>query len=543
MKIVNAEEMRLLERLAAEQGLPSETLMENAGLGVAKELLHLCGSIIGKRLVVLVGPGNNGGDGLVAARHLYGWGASVQIYLCQRNALPLPSTTFSKGIQSNGDKNLNLVLEMGIPTIKTSEDSGLSHLESSLASADLVLDALLGTGKARPIEGVMAQVTQKLSQAKARHPRLTVAALDLPSGLNPDTGAMDLNGVQADVTITLGYPKAGLFTFPGALNAGELKIVDIGLPEALGSRQVGIELMTSSWASSVLPVRPLDANKGSFGRVLVFAGSINYIGAAYLACAGAARSGAGLVILATPRSLAPVVASKLAEVTYLPLPETSPGLLSLSDEPIEVTQNYDVCLIGCGLGRSPGATKLVKRVTVSGEISTKCWVIDADALNILSQIPQWWATLARPNNNVILTPHPGEMARLTGYSVEEVQSNRVKVAREMAVKWQKFVVLKGAFTVVAHPDGHVRLSPFANPGLSSAGTGDVLAGIIAGLAAQGLSAWDAAACGVYLHGVSGEIIRQEMGDAGLLASDLLPAIPRAIKTLKAEGASSRDGSI
>ncbi len=535
MKIVTADEMRQLEHQAAEQGLTSEILMENAGLGVAKEVQHLCGGVIGKRIVVLVGPGNNGGDGLVAARYLHNWGASVRIYLCQRNPT-LKSPTVNTGIQQSADKNLNLVLETGITIIQTSEDKDVSHLEANLASTDLILDALLGTGKARPIEGIMAQVVQKLTLAKAKHPWLTVVSLDLPSGLNPDTGAMDPNGVNADITITLGYPKVGLFSFPGAQNVGELKMVDIGLPATLG-RHISLELITSAWTRSVLPPRPLDANKGSFGRALVFAGSINYIGAAYLACAGASRSGAGLVTLATPCSLVPIVAGKLTEATYLPLAEDSAGLISDSDKFLEIAQTFDVCLMGCGLGQSPGAIKLVKRITASDEISTKCWIIDADALNILSQVPQWWSACRRLGTNTILTPHPGEMARLTGYSVEEVQSNRVKVAREMAIKWGKVVALKGAFTVIANPEGNVMLSPFANPGLSSAGTGDVLSGIIAGLAAQGLTPRDAAACGVYLHGASGEMICNETGSTGTLASDLLPAIPKAIKKMKEEGAS------
>ena len=535
MKIVTAGEMRLLERQAAKQGLTPELLMEKAGLGVAKEVQHLCGGVIGKRIVVLVGPGNNGGDGLVAARYLHNWGASVRIYLCQRNPT-LKSPTVNTGIQQSADKNLNLVLETGITIIQTSEDKDVSHLEANLALADLILDALLGTGKARPIEGIMAQVVQKLTLAKAKHPWLTVVSLDLPSGLNPDTGAMDPNGVNADITITLGYPKVGLFSFPGAQNVGELKMVDIGLPATLG-RHISLELITSAWTRSVLPPRPLDANKGSFGRALVFAGSINYIGAAYLACAGASRSGAGLVTLATPCSLVPIVAGKLTEATYLPLAEDSAGLISDSDKFLEIAQTFDVCLMGCGLGQSPGAIKLVKRITASDEISTKCWIIDADALNILSQVPQWWSACRRLGTNTILTPHPGEMARLTGYSVEEVQSNRVKVAREMAIKWGKVVALKGAFTVIANPEGNVMLSPFANPGLSSAGTGDVLSGIIAGLAAQGLTPRDAAACGVYLHGASGEMICNETGSTGTLASDLLPAIPKAIKKMKEEGAS------
>ena len=285
------------------------------------------------------------------------------------------------------------------------------------------------------------------------------------------------------------------------------------------------EPITADWARSVLPKRPADANKGTFGRVMVVAGSINYIGAAYLACSGAMRVGAGLVTLATPASLVPIMASKLTETIYLPLPESSPGAKAIRD----VLSSYDVLLIGCGLGRQPAMASLVKSLLLEETKSLPPAVIDADALNALAGMPGWWRKLT---DNAILTPHPGEMSRLAGVSVGDVQADRTGMATEMARGWHKTVVLKGANTVIASPDGRAMTSPFANPGLASAGTGDVLSGIIAGLLAQGLSLENAAACGVYLHGEAGEVVKKRLGDAGMIASDLLPELPLAIKRLK-----------
>jgi NAD(P)H-hydrate epimerase len=282
----------------------------------------------------------------------------------------------------------------------------------------------------------------------------------------------------------------------------------------------------------VLPARPLNANKGTFGRVLVTAGSLNYIGAAYLACCGAQRAGAGLVTLATAGSLQPILAAKLTEVTYLPLPEARPGFISVEAADIITGQcsQYDVLLIGCGLGQDPATVELVSSLILEKELPLP--VLDADALNILPRIPEWWQWLT---DDAILTPHPGEMSRLCGLSIDEIQSDRLGITRRFAAEWHQTIVLKGAYTVIATTDGRCRVSPFANPGLASAGTGDVLAGVIAGLAAQGLTPFDAASLGVYLHGRAGEMAKEKLGDTGMTASDLLPELPVTIKELKNRG--------
>ncbi|MFQ5933877.1 MAG: NAD(P)H-hydrate dehydratase, partial [Dehalococcoidia bacterium] len=406
----------------------------------------------------------------------------------------------------------------------------LQGLRRMLGTAEVVVDAVLGTGKARPIEGTLKEILAAVAEVKTKTPRLKILALDLPSGLDADSGKVDPAGLRADMTVTLGYPKVGLFSFPGAQMVGELVVAGIGIPPRLGEA-ITLELMTRPWVRSLLPHRPYDAHKGTFGRVLAVVGSTKYIGAAYLACQGAARIGAGLVTLACTTSLQPILASKMAEVTYLPLPESAAGVHNPDGACLVESQFVAIqaLLVGCGLGQEPPTMDFVHALLLNAASDLPPTVIDADGLNALSQHPEWWKRL---NDQVVITPHPGEMARLMDLSNQEVQSDRLGVARRAAECWGKVVVLKGAHTVVARPDGWAKLSPFANPGLASAGTGDVLAGAIAGLLAQGLSPWEAAACGVYLHGVAGEMAKKEMGDTGLLASDLLPLLPKAIKELK-----------
>lgn len=516
MKIVTVEQMRQIEQKCAETGLPTDVLMENAGKAVAEEVRRILSSIRQQRILILIGPGNNGGDGLVAARHLHDWGAKISLYL--------PSQ------RPPNDHNLELVQKRGITCIDGTQASNLSNLEEVLSSADAVIDALFGTGKSRPLQGTFPQVLNKVSEAKKKQPKLKIIALDLPSGLNADTGAVDPSCLYADNTITLGFPKPGLFNFPEAERAGKLVVVDIGIPAHLAD-EVTTELITKDWAKAVLPRRPIYANKGTFGKVLVVAGSINYIGAAYLACSGAIRVGAGLATLATAASLQPILASKLTEVTYLPLREAEHGVISpqAADLIDQQLSQYNVLLLGCGLGQSQSVTDFVRGILFKAKAALPPLVLDADALNTLAKTPKWWQQLA---NDAILTPHPGEMARLAGISVEEVPSNRIDLAKKAAQEWHKTVVLKGAYTVIAAPDGKCWVSPIANPGLASAGTGDVLSGAIAGLVAQGLSLFDAAALGVYLHGEAGEMVKAKLGDAGMIASDLLPKLPLTIKQLK-----------
>ena len=342
MKIVTVEEMRAIEQAAAKVGLPSEVLMENAGLAVARHTKGWLGSVLGRRFLVLVGPGNNGGDGLVVARHLHDWGANVAIY--------------SPSARADSDVNLQLCRQREMQAL----ESGAS-LDSLLSSADVVIDAFFGTGKSRPLDGAFKQALMEVRAARARNKHLKLVALDLPSGLNADTGAVDEACVPADLTITLGYPKHGLFLFPGAGMLGHLIIADIGIPPEL-AKHVTTEVITQDKVRAILPQRPLDANKGTFGRVLVCGGSVNYIGAMYLACEAALRVGAGLVTLATPISLQPILASKLTEATYAPLPESELGVVAA--EAAEALQPFlasaDVLLLGCGLGQSAAASSFIE---------------------------------------------------------------------------------------------------------------------------------------------------------------------------------------
>jgi len=514
MKIVTSEQMRQIDRECIRRGTPGQVLMENAGRAVAEETRRILEPIKQKQFLVLVGPGNNGGDGLVAARYLHDWGAQVYVYLCSQRPAD--------------DANLALVRQRDIACIDAARDGDLSRFSELLTSAHCVVDALFGTGKARPIEGVFAQVLERVNQRKKKSPALVIAAIDLPSGLNADTGEIDPVCPFADYTVTLALPKLGLFRFPGAERVGKLSIADIGIPAEL-AEDIAMELLTDDWARGALPKRPLNANKGTFGRVLVVAGSINYIGAACLACSGALRAGAGLVTLATASSLQPILAAKLTETTYLPLPEAEPGIISREAVKL-IKQNlksYDVLLLGCGLGQSEPVSEFITSLLFQKKLPPL--VLDADALNALARIPEWWRKLT---DDAILTPHPGEMARLSGLTITKIQSDRVGIAQKYAREWQKTIVLKGAFTVIASPDGGCRVSPFANPGLASGGTGDVLTGAIAGLLAQGLTLFNAAAIGVYLHGKAAEVVKDTLGDTGMLASDLLPVLPLMIKQLK-----------
>jgi len=517
LKILTASQTRQLEQSCAGIGLPSEKLMENAGRAVAEEVKRILGGAEKRHILVLIGPGNNGGDGLVAARHLHDWGARVTVYLLGRRA--------------DDDPNLKLVRERDIACVEAAKDEGFSQFSDSLASADAVIDALFGTGTARPFSGNILSVLDKVNMAKKKRPKWRIIALDLPSGLNADSGAVDPATLYVDYTITLGTPKPGLFNFPGAERVGKITVADIGMPENMAGETTS-EYLTGELVRSILPERPLQANKGSFGRVLVVAGSMNYIGAAYLACSGAIRVGAGLVTLAATPTLQAILAAKLTEVTYLPLPESRPGIVSPEAARLisQQFESYNVLLLGCGLGQSQAAVKLVRSILLAKERrELPALVLDADALNILAGVPQWWQHLT---TDAILTPHPGEMARLTGISVPEIQADRLGAAKKWAAEWNKTVVLKGAYTVIASPDARTVISPVANPGLASAGSGDVLTGAIAGLAAQGLPLFEAAAGGVYLHGEAGERVRDRLGDAGMIASDLLPELPVVIKNLK-----------
>ncbi len=518
MRIVTIRQMKQLEQECAGRGIPTSLLMENAGRAVAEAVGNILGGA-GRTVLVLVGPGNNGGDGLVAARYLHDRGNNVCVYLLQP--------------RSPDDPNLALVLERHVEMVEAGQDGGLVRLGERLRSADAVLDAVFGTGMRRTISGSTAGVLVRVGEEKVRRRKMSIVALDVPSGMDADTGAADPTCLYADVTVVLGYPKPGLFNVPGADRVGRISVVDIGIPPGLDGDGVA-ELAAEDWVRSVLPSRPVVSNKGTFGKLMVVAGSVNYTGAAFLACTGALRVGVGLVTLAAPISLHAALASKLTESTHLPLPESGPGEVAASAAAAlrRGLGGYEALLIGPGLGQGPSATRLVKSLLLGkGKAQVAC-VIDADGLNILAAERGQGVVWRRLVDDAILTPHPGEMSRLTGIGVSEIQRDRIGVARTMAVKWHKTVVLKGAYTVVAASDGRVVVSPFANPALASAGTGDVLAGAIAGLVAQGMPLFEAAAAGVYVHGKAGDLTSGKLGDAGAIASDLLPELPLAIREIK-----------
>ena len=562
MKLVTVQQMRALEQAADAQGLSYAVMMENAGQAVA-DWLEKSG-VPGRRILVLVGPGNNGGDGLVAAHYLQQAGALVCIYVWKRDVA--------------NDGNWQRIQKDGIQVLWSHEDQRYTGLRRAVTQADYVLDALLGTGVSKPIAGplqeILAAVDKALAQKRKgarvvrfehlRRPPVQprahlpqVIAVDVPSGLNCDTGAVDPATPTADVTLTFGFPKVGQFLFPGASKVGELVVADIGIPGKL-AQGVSLEVSTPDILRGVLPRRPLDAHKGTFGKLMVVAGSVNYTGAPYLAAMAAMRAGAGLVTLAIAELLHPALAAKLSEATFLLLrhqmgalvPEAVPLLRQRLD-------GYEALLLGPGLGRDPLTAEFVMRLlnlpaseshARLGFVSATARpqgvqnrlppvVIDADALNALADAQGWESafpvsgTTGLRQAPVVLTPHPGEMARLCHISAADVNADRIGVARRSAQQWGVVVVLKGAYTVIAAPDGRARVNPFATPALATAGTGDVLAGVIASLLAQGLEAFEAATAGAYLHGLAGQMLAEEIGPAGAVAGDLLDRLPLCLRRL------------
>jgi NAD(P)H-hydrate epimerase len=493
--------MRALEAEAARRGVPATALMEHAGRAIAEALREELRGVRARRIVVLVGPGNNGGDGLVAARHLYELGAEVTVVLMAS--------------RPQDDANLTAVrgLDLTLIDLAAGESSGL---DEALSRAEAVIDAVLGTGASRPLESRVALVFDRLRELHA-----PVFAVDLPSGVDGASGAADPHAVVADVTFALGFSKFGLHTLPGSQHAGRVHVLDIGLP---GGLDAGLrsELLTPDWARDHLPDRPVSANKGSFGRVLVVAGSLEYTGAATLAALGALRAGAGLVTVAAIPEVRAAVASRLVEATYLVLPEHDGAIdATAASKIVAALPRYDALLIGPGLGRSKGAEAVVRGVLTAPEALRLPVVIDADGLNALAVWRSWWTEVKA---KAVLTPHPGEMARLARTEVAAVQKDRRASATAQAEAWGQVVVLKGAHTLVVSPDGETLVSPVATAALATAGTGDVLAGTLAGLLAQGVAPFEAAGLAVYLHGAAAGVLSEAIGESGLLAGDLAAAI-------------------
>ena len=503
-----------MERAAIEAGSSEAQLMEEAGLSSAQEAWMLLGTLEGREIVVLAGPGNNGGDGLVAARHLHDWGAEVAV-LAPRGR--------------SDDQNLQ---ELTLREVAVTQGEEAVAALPRMAQADLVVDALLGVGKGRPItaDEPIGEALVALADARGRSQPPKVLAIDLPTGLDADGGGVDPLTVAADVTVTFGLPKVGMYQAMGSGVVGRVQVVDIGIP-AEAMEAASLELITSRWTRESMPARPEDANKGTFGKVLVVGGCSRYRGAPALAATAAYRAGAGLVTIACPEPVIASIAPAAAEATWLPQEAAEDGGLA-GEAAVALRREwagFDAGVVGPGLGHTGETQALVWALLPdAGEDLAGRVVIDADALNALAALEDG---AERTPAGAVLTPHPGEMARLLGSSVADVQANRLGAAREAAGHYGCTVVLKGAHTVVADAEGRARISPFANPLLATAGSGDVLAGMIAAYLGQGLGAFDAASLGVYLHAAVGEALRTEYGDSGLLAGEIASRLPKVVREL------------
>ena len=509
--IVTAEQMRALDqRTIAEALVPSLTLMERAGAGVVTHLEARYAPLAGKSVIILCGKGNNGGDGFVVGRLLRRKQARVHILLLaspedlSRDA----KTMYQRFLRSAGKSAVTCPADV-------------ETIQQRLATGDILVDAILGTGLSTPVTGLYRDAIEAITAVG----RPTVA-VDLPSGLHADTGAVLGAAVRADLTVTLGLPKAGLYSGSGIDCAGTVRLVDIGIPasfvEAIGSR---LMLLTDTAARAALPPRRPSAHKGTYGHLGVIAGSVGKTGAAAMAALSALRIGTGLVTAANPSSANDILEAKLLEVMTLPMPETKARTFARSglDRLLAFAGARDAVAIGPGLTTHPETVDLVQELVK--RIDKPC-VLDADALNALAGKSSLLTECKRPP---IITPHPGEMARLeTEATTQSVNEDRLGTATRFARERGVFVILKGARTVIARPDGLAAICPTGNPGMATAGTGDVLTGMVGGLLAQGLAPWDAACAATYFHGLAGDLAAQHLGQAGMIASDLIQHIPHAL---------------
>lgn len=618
MKLVNVEEMRQIEQATDAEGQSYEAMMDKAGLWVATVARTFNYPDAPQQVLLLIGPGNNGGDGLVAAHYLRQQDIAVTLYIWKRDP--------------KGDRNLSRLKRRrrDVTILWSDNDADFEKLREAVRNADVVIDALLGTGVARPLSGRLAELLAvvkdelaalaeldkaellpdphipraPLAEAYGAPPPLPVRsrglgptppivasstqlskgdpfnyndatpgggmfpfggadddledwddeddpfanenfgdvlqvlgvpvlAVDCPTGLNCDTGELDPAALPANITVTFAFPKWGQLQYPGAGACGLLLVTDIGVSPLLGG-DLPVELIERKEARAWLPQRPKDANKGTFGKALVVGGSLSYPGAAALSATAAAHGGAGLVTLAVPRELQPILAGSLFEITWLPLASNDGAHAAGGvDRLVERLKGYDALLVGPGMTTEESAGQFLAALLPHLTGAETPWqgraIFDADALNLLSARPNWPALLPPLS---ILTPHPGEMSRLTGLSIAEINGSRIATARRYAQEWGHIVLLKGAHTVVAHPDGRATVLPWAEPALAKAGSGDILAGAILAMLAQGLDPFRAAILGGFVHGLAGVMAASLEGPAGVSARELLTYLPRALRDLQ-----------
>jgi NAD(P)H-hydrate epimerase len=530
--------MQAIEKEANASGLTYDQMMQNAGQGLADVILDLFDEEIEPEVIGLVGPGNNGGDTLVAMTALLKEGWKARAWLIKR-------------------KKDDLVRQFTVAGGEIiSGEGAFGKLAESIEVADVLLDGVLGTGIQLPLKKDVAEALAQVNDIlDGLEEAPFIIAVDCPSGVDCDTGEVAEETIPADLTVTMEAVKQGLLKLPAFEYVGELEVVDIGLPGDLPSiNAVSTEVAEEGMVAALLPERPLASHKGTFGTALIAAGSVNYTGAALLAGEAAYRSGAGLVTLAVPAPLHGALAGQLPEATWVLL---SHGKGVIAENAAELLARYfegaSALLVGPGFGMEDETREFIASILEGKYITKKTtqrigfihgesekkeevgaklppMVVDADGLKLLAQVKDWWKKLPAP---AVLTPHPGEMSVLTGLSKEEIQEDRQAIARRFAGEWGHVVVLKGAFTVIASPDGRITVIPVASPALARAGTGDVLAGLIVGLRAQGLDAFDAAVAGAWIHAQAGLYAADDLGTtASVLAGDVLNSVSDVISDLE-----------
>jgi ADP-dependent NAD(P)H-hydrate dehydratase / NAD(P)H-hydrate epimerase len=538
MKLVTVAEMQSIEREADASGLSYAAMMENAGRGVAEEINNTYSQYIGQRVIAFVGSGNNGGDALVALSHLSraGWKSTAYIVKERQEEDPLVSRVISDG----GD------------ILQAKDDSDYSQLKKIAREAKVVIDGILGTGIKLPLKSELADRMARIKDLLFSLEEIpTIVAVDTPSGIDCDNGDAAAESLPADMTITMAAVKVGLFEFPAAEYVGEIRVVSIGNIDHLKSWQsVSREVITKERVTQILPKRPINAHKGTFGTALIVGGSINYTGAVLLAGEAAYRGGAGLVTIAIPSTLYLALAGQLPEATWILLPEEMGVIASHGARIINKTlRKVDAMLLGPGFGLEDTSRDFLANLlgfhsqdlnkelgfvsessqSVREELQLPPLVIDADGLKLISQFDKWYLDLP---GETILTPHPGEMSIISGLPKSEILRDRLGITYECASNWGHIVILKGAHTIIGSPDGRMAIIPIATPALARAGTGDVLAGLIVGLRAQGVTSYDSAIAGAWIHGRAGLIAAEKYGNtASIIASDILNSIPDVMTDL------------
>ncbi len=514
MKVATAEEMQELDRKAIETyRIPGIVLMENAGRGAADVISNSFPEIHKKKIAIIAGKGNNGGDGFVIARYLLNQGIYVRVYLL----------TDPKGLRGDAETNFSIFHRMKGEVISVPSSKDYIKVKRDLEKFDILVDGIFGTGLDAEVRGYYREVIDHLNTLQR-----PIVAIDIPSGLDANTGKPLGTAIRASLTITFGLPKIGHLIPPGLDYVGKkVKVIDIGIPKRLVEEEkIPTYLLEKEEIQKCLSIpRNPDTHKGDYGHLLVIAGSVGKTGAAAMACQAALRMGAGLVTLAIPKSLNAILEMKLTEVMTEPLPETPKQTLSLRafSAIVRLCENKRAVIIGPGLGTLKETQSLILKLIRTLDLPI---ILDADGLTALATQPK---TLPIKNRSLVLTPHPGEMARLIRSQVKEVLEDRVGLSRNFSQSQHVHLILKGHPTLITTPKGEVYINPTGNPGMASGGTGDVLTGMIGGLVCQGFDILSSLQIAVYLHGMAGDEGAQEMGEKSLIATDIIEKIPTLLK--------------